>query len=130
MQPSVLSMPMQGTLSAIKIFLLIPNKACYSFLACTVKRNSLAWAEVLQVGVNLATNRKQGGSDSPLDSTSLLDGQNTAAAGMAGGILFSSQRDFNLVCVRLDRKRTIAAAFEPKRTGKHIMHKRIPFGHE
>ncbi len=68
-----------------------------SFLASTVKRNSLAGAEVLQVGVNLATDRMRGGSDRPLDSTPLLDGQNTAAVCMAGGSMFSGQRNFNLV---------------------------------
>ncbi len=101
-----------------------------SFVAFTVKRNSLAGAEVLHVGVNLATNQKQGGSDRPLDSTPSLDGQNNADAGMAGGSMFSSQCDFKLACVRLDRKRTITAAFEPIRTGKHIMHQRVSFGHE
>jgi hypothetical protein len=67
---------------------LIPNKAHKSFLASTVKR-LLAGAEVLQVGVNLANNSMQGESDRPLDGTLLLDGQNTVAARMAGGITFS-----------------------------------------
>ncbi len=83
--------------------LLISDKAHNSLLASTVKRNSLAWAEVLQVGVNLATNSMQGGSDLPLDCTPLLDGQNTAAACMAGGSMFSGQRNLNLVRERLDR---------------------------
>ena len=81
------------------LFPLIPNKERSSLLASTFKRNSLPGAEVLQVGVNLATDRMRGGSD----STPLLDGQNAAAACMAGGIMFSGQRDFKPVRVRLDR---------------------------
>jgi hypothetical protein len=70
-----------------------------------------------------------GGSDSPLDSTPLLDGQNTPAGRMAGGSMFSSQRDFNLVCIRLDSKHSKAAAFELMWTRKDITHKLVPFGH-
>ncbi len=80
---------------------LISDKARNSFLASTVKRNSLAGAEVLQVGVNLATDRMREGSDSPLDCTPLLDGQNTVAACMAGGSMFSGQRNFNVIRERL-----------------------------
>jgi hypothetical protein len=55
------------------LFPLIQDKVGKRFLASTVKRNSLDGAEVLQVGVNLATDRMLGGSDCFLDSTSLLD---------------------------------------------------------
>ncbi len=65
------------------------------------------------------------------DLTALLtqDGQNTAAAGMAGDSMFSSQHDFNLVCVRLDWKCTTTSASELIRTGKHVTHKWVLFGH-
>ncbi len=74
-------------------------------------------------GVKLATNRMRGGSDSPLDSTPQLDGQNTAAECMVGGSIISGQRNFNLVRVRLDLWRTMAAAFVQIRKVIHITHK-------
>jgi hypothetical protein len=82
---------------------LAPYKARNSFLASTVKRNALTGAKLFEPCMNLATNQLRRGSHRPLDSTSLLHGQNTAAAGMAGCCMLPSQRDFDLIGKRLHR---------------------------